>query len=96
MGLARAQGYGLHFDEYLRTANTKIALILMIEHKDPVEQVDEIVAIPGVDAILKLVPTIFRQVWDCRDRLRRQRSSERWSRFAGLARRQRCHTAPSA
>ena len=52
VGLARAQAYGLNFDDYLQTANTRIALILQIEHKDAVEQVDEIVAVPGVDAIL--------------------------------------------
>lgn len=52
VGLARAQAYGLNFDNYLETANTRIALILQIEHKDAVEQVDEIVAVPGVDAIL--------------------------------------------
>ena len=52
VGLARAQGYGLNFSEYLESANRKIALILQIEHTDAVEQVEEIVAIPGVDAIL--------------------------------------------
>ena len=52
VGLARAQAYGLNFDNYLRTANREIALILQIEHKDAVECVEDIVAIPGVDAIL--------------------------------------------
>jgi 2-keto-3-deoxy-L-rhamnonate aldolase RhmA len=52
VGLARAQGYGLNFDEYLQSANTRVALILQVEHKDAVEQVEEIVAVPGVDAIL--------------------------------------------
>jgi 2-dehydro-3-deoxyglucarate aldolase len=52
VGLARAQAYGLNFEDYLETANTRIALILQIEHMDGVEQVDEIVAVPGVDAIL--------------------------------------------
>jgi 2-keto-3-deoxy-L-rhamnonate aldolase RhmA len=51
VGLARAQAYGLNFDDYLNSANTKIALILQIEHIDAVEHVDDIVAIPGVDAI---------------------------------------------
>lgn len=52
VGLARAQAYGLNFDGYLQSANQKIALILQIEHKDAVERVEEIVAVPGVDAIL--------------------------------------------
>ena len=51
VGLARAQAYGLNFDAYLNSANTKIALILQIEHIDAVEHVEEIVAIAGVDAI---------------------------------------------
>jgi len=51
VGLARAQAYGLHFDNYLKTANTKVALILQIEHKEAVEQVEKIVAVPGVDAV---------------------------------------------
>jgi 2-keto-3-deoxy-L-rhamnonate aldolase RhmA len=52
VGLARAQAYGLNFNDYLNSANTKIALILQIEHINAVEHVEEIVAIPGVDAIL--------------------------------------------
>jgi 2-keto-3-deoxy-L-rhamnonate aldolase RhmA len=51
VGLARAQAYGLKFDEYLETANTKTALILQIEHKDAIEHVEKIIAVPGVDAI---------------------------------------------
>lgn len=52
VGLARAQAYGLNFNDYLNSANTKIALILQIEHRNAVEHVEEIVAVPGVDAIL--------------------------------------------
>lgn len=52
VGLARAQAYGLNFNDYLNSANTKIALILQIEHRNAVEHVEEIVALPGVDAIL--------------------------------------------
>jgi 2-keto-3-deoxy-L-rhamnonate aldolase RhmA len=52
VGLARAQAYGLNFDGYLKSANQKVALILQIEHKDAVERVEEIIAVPGVDAIL--------------------------------------------
>ena len=52
VGLARAQAYGLNFDDYLKSANTNIALILQIEHKDAVEHVEEIIAVPGIDAVL--------------------------------------------
>jgi 2-dehydro-3-deoxyglucarate aldolase len=51
VGLARAQSYGLNFDDYLSSANARIALVLQIEHIDAVEHVEEIIAIPGVDAI---------------------------------------------
>lgn len=51
VGLARAQGYGLQFAEYLETANQHVALILQIEHKQAVEGIEEIVKIPGVDGI---------------------------------------------
>jgi 2-keto-3-deoxy-L-rhamnonate aldolase RhmA len=51
VGLARAQAYGLNFDDYLSSANARIALVLQIEHIDAVEHVEEIIAIPGVDAI---------------------------------------------
>ena len=52
VGLARAQGYGLNFSDYLANANQAVALILQIEHIDAVERVTEILACPGVDAIL--------------------------------------------
>jgi 2-keto-3-deoxy-L-rhamnonate aldolase RhmA len=51
IGLARAQGYGLQFSEYLKSANERIALILQIEHKQAVEEIEEIVKVPGVDGI---------------------------------------------
>lgn len=51
VGLARAQGYGLQFGEYLESANQRVALILQIEHKQAVEEIDEIVKVPGVDGI---------------------------------------------
>jgi 2-dehydro-3-deoxyglucarate aldolase len=41
----------LRFIDYLKTANKRTALILQVEHKDAVEHVEEIAAVPGVDAI---------------------------------------------
>jgi 2-dehydro-3-deoxyglucarate aldolase len=49
VGLARAQGYGEHFDAYVKNANDDSLLIVQIEHKDAVAAIDEIVAVPGID-----------------------------------------------
>lgn len=52
IGIGRAQGYGLHFDQYLRQANQRIALIIQIEHIDGVRNLHEIVQVPGIDGVL--------------------------------------------
>jgi 2-dehydro-3-deoxyglucarate aldolase/4-hydroxy-2-oxoheptanedioate aldolase len=50
-GLGRAQGYGLSFADYITSANSQIVVILQIEHKDGVANVDEILQVPGIDAL---------------------------------------------
>lgn len=52
VGLGRAQGYGLTFEEYLRTANEQVTLIVQAEHIRAVEEIEDIVRIPGIDAVL--------------------------------------------
>ena len=47
--MARAQGYGLDFDEYVGAANRDGLLIVQIEHIDAVNNIDEIVSVPGID-----------------------------------------------
>jgi len=47
--LARAQGYGEHFDEYVTHANDDSLLIVQIEHKDAVANIGDILAVPGID-----------------------------------------------
>jgi 2-keto-3-deoxy-L-rhamnonate aldolase RhmA len=51
-GLSRAQTYGLNMGEYLGTANDEVMTILMIEHVDAVESIDEILAVEGVDSVM--------------------------------------------
>jgi 2-dehydro-3-deoxyglucarate aldolase len=51
VGLARAQGYGLDFADYMETANDQIAVILQAEHIDAVNNIDNIVEVPGIDCI---------------------------------------------
>jgi 2-dehydro-3-deoxyglucarate aldolase len=49
VGLARAQGYGEHFDDYVQNANADTLLIVQIEHKDAVANIAEILSVPGLD-----------------------------------------------
>jgi 2-keto-3-deoxy-L-rhamnonate aldolase RhmA len=52
VGLARAHGYGLKFKEYVESANREIAVVVQAEHATAVENIDAIVRVSGVDAVL--------------------------------------------
>ncbi len=49
VGLARAQGYGARFSEYVTNANADTLLIVQIEHKDAVANIESILDVPGID-----------------------------------------------
>jgi len=49
VGLARAQAYGQRFAEYVASANDDSLLILQIEHIDAVQNIDDILSVPGID-----------------------------------------------
>ncbi len=49
VGLARAQGYGANFDDYIKNANSDGLLIVQIEHKDAVKNIEEILSVKGID-----------------------------------------------
>jgi len=51
-GLARAQGYGATFPDYRAWLAENGVVIVMIEHIDAVNAVDEILAVPGVDGYI--------------------------------------------
>jgi len=51
VGLARAQGYGLDFADYLENANETTALIVQAEHIDAIENIESIAAVEGIDAV---------------------------------------------
>lgn len=51
MGLGRAHGYGFSFNEYLARANDEIALVIQVEHARAVENIEEIAAVAGIDAV---------------------------------------------
>ena len=50
-GYSRANMYGMEFDAYIRTANDDIAMIMQIEHKDAIDQIDAILEVPDVDGL---------------------------------------------
>ena len=52
VGLARAHGYGLQFQEYVAAANDQIAVVVQAEHALAVENIESIVRVPGIDAVL--------------------------------------------
>lgn len=49
VGLARAQGYGERFAKYVAEANDSTLLIVQIEHKDAVANIEAILDVPGID-----------------------------------------------
>jgi 2-keto-3-deoxy-L-rhamnonate aldolase RhmA len=52
VGLARAHGYGLALAEYLARANDEIAVVVQAENIRAVENIEAIVRVQGVDAVL--------------------------------------------
>jgi 2-keto-3-deoxy-L-rhamnonate aldolase RhmA len=51
-GLSRANRFGVEFAKSVQTANQSTAVVLQIEHKDGVQNAEEIVQVVGVDAII--------------------------------------------
>ena len=52
VGAGRAHGYGKDFDSYNARANNDLALIVQIEHVQAVENLDAILHVTGIDAII--------------------------------------------
>jgi 2-keto-3-deoxy-L-rhamnonate aldolase RhmA len=51
VGLSRAQGYGLNFADYISTANAQTIVIVQIEHRNAVNNIDQILEVRGIDAL---------------------------------------------
>lgn len=49
VGLARAQNYGTGFHEYLKRMQNELVCIMQVEHIDGVANLEEILAVEGVD-----------------------------------------------
>lgn len=52
VGLARAQKYGFGFTEYATTVNAETRVIAQIEHIDAIENLEEILAVEGIDGTI--------------------------------------------
>ena len=52
VGLARAQGYGTDFDQYIKESDSESVVIVQIEHKDALENLKEIFNVEGVDGFI--------------------------------------------
>jgi 2-keto-3-deoxy-L-rhamnonate aldolase RhmA len=51
VGFGRAQGYGLRFAEYFKVANDEVSVVIQIEHKDAVRDVESILKVPNIDGV---------------------------------------------
>ena len=52
VGLARAQGYGTKFHDYLEWQKSKSIVIVQVEHIDAVNNLEEIFSVEGVDGYI--------------------------------------------
>ncbi|GIV34005.1 MAG: 2,4-dihydroxyhept-2-ene-1,7-dioic acid aldolase [Chitinophagales bacterium] len=52
VGLARAQRYGTGFDAYKRWLEEEAIVIAQIEHVQAVDNIEEIIAVPGIDGTI--------------------------------------------
>lgn len=50
-GYSRANAHGADFDSYIATANEDIALIMQIEHRDALPNLEAILRVDGVDGV---------------------------------------------
>jgi 2-keto-3-deoxy-L-rhamnonate aldolase RhmA len=51
VGISRAHSYGFHFGDYIARANRNLTLLVQIENIQAVENLEAILAVPGVDGI---------------------------------------------
>ncbi len=51
VGFTRSNRYGAQFQEHVETANSSTAVIAQVEHIDGVRNINEILSVPGVDAV---------------------------------------------
>ena len=52
VGLTRASGYGLQFEEYKEWVKKELVVIAQIEHINAVNNIDEIIEVDGIDGVM--------------------------------------------
>jgi 2-keto-3-deoxy-L-rhamnonate aldolase RhmA len=52
VGIGRAHNFGVNFAKYVEAANDSTAVILQIEHKDGVQNIEQILQVENIDAIV--------------------------------------------
>lgn len=52
VGLYRASGYGMKFEEYKKWVNEELVIIAQIEHIDAVKNIDDIITVEGIDGTI--------------------------------------------
>jgi 2-dehydro-3-deoxyglucarate aldolase len=52
VGLYRAQGWGVKFEEYKNTVNRESLVIVQIEHRRAIENIADIISVPGLDGVM--------------------------------------------
>lgn len=52
VGLYRAQGWGVKFEEYKNAINQESLVIVQIEHRQAVENIADIISVPGLDGVM--------------------------------------------
>lgn len=52
VGLSRAQGYGISFEKYRQWLDQESIVIVIIEHIDAIENLEEILSVEGIDATM--------------------------------------------
>lgn len=51
VGLSRAHSFGPGFTSYVENANSDLLIMIQIEHRDAVKNIDEILKVQGIDSI---------------------------------------------
>ena len=52
VGLYRATGYGIKFEEYKKWVNEELVIVVQIEHINAVSNIDEILKVEGIDGVI--------------------------------------------
>jgi 2-keto-3-deoxy-L-rhamnonate aldolase RhmA len=89
VGLARAQGYGANFKDYMDWMERGPIVIVQIEHKNAVEHLEEILSVRGIDGFI-IGPYDLSCSMGIAGQFERQEFSQAMARIRETASRLRC------